>query len=48
MRLVLDNNVVFSALLWGGTPYRLLDALRHRSDARLYSSPCFWMNWRTS
>jgi len=24
MRLVLDTNVVVSALLWGGMPYRLL------------------------
>lgn len=26
MRVVLDTNVVVSALLWGGTPYRLLHA----------------------
>ena len=27
MRLVLDTNVVFSALLWRGKPYQLLDAI---------------------
>ncbi len=26
MRIVLDTNVVISALLWGGTPYRLMQA----------------------
>lgn len=26
MRVVLDTNVVVSALLWGGTPYRLIQA----------------------
>ena len=26
MRIVLDTNVVASALLWGGTPERLIDA----------------------
>lgn len=26
MRIVLDTNVVISALLWGGTPYRLIQA----------------------
>ena len=26
MRVVLDTNVVASALLWGGTPERLIDA----------------------
>ena len=38
MRIVLDTNVVFSALLWRGTPYRLLEAIRQRSDTQLYSS----------
>ena len=37
MRIVLDTNVVISALLWRGTPYQLLDAVR-RSNAQLYSS----------
>lgn len=39
MRIVLDTNVVLSALLWRGTPYRLLDAIRQRGEARLFSSP---------
>ena len=39
MRIVLDTNVVVSALLWRGTPYRLLDAIRSRRDARLLTSP---------
>jgi len=39
VRIVLDTNVVLSALLWRGTPYRLLDAIRNRSEARLFSSP---------
>jgi predicted nucleic acid-binding protein len=32
MRLVLDTNVVISALLWRGTPYQLLTALRERVE----------------
>lgn len=28
MRAVLDTNVVASALLWGGTPERLIEAAR--------------------
>lgn len=39
MRIVLDTNVVLSALLWRGLPYRLLEAIRHRSDVQLCSSP---------
>ena len=39
MRIVLDTNVVLSALLWRGTPYRLLDAIRSRGEARLFTSP---------
>jgi len=30
--------VVFSALLWRGTPYRLLEAIGQRSSSQLYSS----------
>lgn len=33
MRLVLDTNVVVSALLWRGAPYRLLGLIRDRSEA---------------
>jgi predicted nucleic acid-binding protein len=38
MRIVLDTNVAMSALLWRGTPYRLIDAIRQRSNTQLYSS----------
>lgn len=39
MRIVLDTNVVISALLWRGTPYRLLEAIRQHESLQLYSSP---------
>lgn len=39
MRLVLDTNVVFSALLWRGKPYQLLEALSQRPDLQFFSSP---------
>ncbi len=39
MRIVLDTNVVLSALLWRGTPYQLLEAIRSRGQARLFTSP---------
>lgn len=39
MRSVLDTNVVISALLWRGTPYRLLEAIRQYESWTLYSSP---------
>ena len=38
MRIVLDTNVVFSALLWRGTPYRLLEAIKQHPSTQLYSS----------
>lgn len=38
MRLVLDTNVVVSALLWGGLPYRLLQ-LAVDGDIELFTSP---------
>lgn len=37
MRIVLDTNVVISALLWRGTPYRLLSTIRDVGDP-LYAS----------
>ena len=37
MRLVLDTNVVASAMLWGGNPMLLLQARRER-QAELYTS----------
>ncbi len=38
VRIVLDTNVVMSALLWRGKPYLLLEAIRLGSDMQLYSS----------
>ena len=38
MRIVLDTNVVLSALLWRDTPYQLLAAIHQRSNVQLYSS----------
>jgi putative PIN family toxin of toxin-antitoxin system len=38
MRIVLDTNVVMSALLWRGTPYRLLEAIQQRPSFQLFSS----------
>lgn len=38
MRIVLDTNVVLSALLWRGTPYRLLQAIQQQEHVQLYSS----------
>ncbi len=38
MRIVLDTNVVMSALLWRGNPYQLLQAIRQRSNLQIYSS----------
>ncbi len=38
MRIVLDTNVVLSALLWRGTPYRLFEAARQREQVELVTS----------
>lgn len=38
MRLVLDTNVVVSALIWGGTPYKLLQAATD-GYVELFTSP---------
>ena len=38
MRIVLDTNVVLSALLWRGTPRHLLGAIGQRPSIQLYSS----------
>src|SRR5690242_13725603 len=38
MRLVLDTNAVIAALLWRGTPYQLLQAIRQHPNLQLYSS----------
>ena len=38
MRIVLDTNIVLSALLWQGTPHHLLAAIRQQPGVQLYSS----------
>lgn len=38
MRVILDTNVVVSALVWGGTPFKLLQAATD-GDIDLYTSP---------
>lgn len=38
MRAVLDTNIVVSALIWGGTPYKLLQAATD-GDLELFTSP---------
>jgi hypothetical protein len=39
VRIVLDTNVVISALLWRGPPHELLSTLHAHPTAQLYSSP---------
>lgn len=38
MRIVLDTNVVLSALLWRGTPHQLLTVIRQQPGVQIYSS----------
>ena len=38
MRIVLDTNVVVSALIWGGVPYKLIEAAA-AGDIELVTSP---------
>jgi uncharacterized protein len=38
VRIVLDTNVALAALLWRGTPYRLLDSIRHQEQMQLFAS----------
>lgn len=38
MRIVLDTNVVMSALLWRGTPHQLLQAIGQLPRVRLFTS----------
>ncbi|MCG3186410.1 MAG: hypothetical protein IOMNBAOH_00967 [Rhodocyclaceae bacterium] len=38
MRVVLDTNVVVSALIWGGTPFRLIQAAT-AGEIELFTSP---------
>ena len=46
MRLVLDTNVVVSAVIWGGMPYRLLQAATD-GDVELYTSPALLAELRS-
>jgi len=39
MRLVLDTNIVISALLWRGKPSQLLEAVSRSRELRLFASP---------
>ena len=45
MRIVLDTNVVVSALIWGGTPYRLVQAAAD-GDIELCTSPALLIELR--
>jgi uncharacterized protein len=38
MRVVLDTNIVTSALLWRGVPYQLFQAIRQAPSIQLYAS----------
>lgn len=38
MQAVLDTNIVVSALLWGGTPFKLFE-LATEGNLTLYTSP---------
>lgn len=38
MRIVLDTNVVVSALLWRGTPHQLWQIIREHPEAQLFTS----------
>ncbi len=39
MRLVLDTNIVISALLWRGMPYQILETVSRSRELRLFASP---------
>jgi uncharacterized protein len=38
LRIVLDTNVVMSALLWRGKPFQLLEVIVERPDLQLFTS----------
>lgn len=46
MRFVLDTNVVVSAVIWGGLPFRLLQAATD-GEIELYTSPALVAELRT-
>lgn len=39
MRIVFDTTFVFSALIWKGPPYQLLQIARQRESIKLFTSP---------
>ncbi len=39
LRILLDTNVVFSAILWRGAPHQLLEKISARNNIRLFTSP---------
>lgn len=45
MRLVLDTNIVVSALVWGGVPYKLIEAAV-AGDIELVTSPALLVELR--
>lgn len=45
MKLVLDTNIVVSALIWGGEPYKLIRAATE-GDIELYTSPALLIELR--
>lgn len=38
VRIVLDTNVVLSALLWRGTPYQVFEAIQKSNSIEIYTS----------
>jgi uncharacterized protein len=39
VRIVFDTNFVFSALIWKGPPFQLLEIARQRESIKLFTSP---------
>jgi putative PIN family toxin of toxin-antitoxin system len=39
LRILLDTNVVFSAILWRGAPHQLLEKISACNNIRLFTSP---------
>ena len=45
MRVVLNTNIVISALLWRGKPYQLLEAVSRSREQRLFTSLALLEEW---
>jgi putative PIN family toxin of toxin-antitoxin system len=45
MRVVLNTNIVISALLWRGKPYQLLEAVSRSRELRLFASLALLEEW---